>query len=494
MGDFIIIALIASSFWFLCELLRMVNAGKIRKEEQTWPAGEPGRERLLRCADSFEQLAEIYRYSSEKKKGLEKEDVNGILQESQEKVCIHCDNAKRCWVDAEEKSCRRFYRILEGLEEEGDGMNIGRKKALQEHCCKGELFFGAVQENFERARLNLLWSNRMRENRSAAARQLYETAQIIRRAAEHIYDVKRIDGGLRQQADIKLRMHGVVLKDIWCVEQGKGMQLYVTLRTMRKGRCISVKEAGTLLSDALCTKLSHDLQGRSVINHEYSTVLFFTQPEYYMQNGVARVMRDGEVVSGDNFALFGRDNGQMIMSLSDGMGTGLAACKESETVIELLEQFLGCGFDKETAIRLIHASMLLQSGGTISATVDLCMTDLYTGECELLKIGASTTFLLRNGWVEAITSTSMPMGILQDVDYECTKKKLESGDYIIMVSDGVMDALPRQEAEEIVKNFLLETQIENAKELAKGLLEYVLQYGQQPAHDDMTVLVGGLWK
>lgn len=41
----------------------------------------------------------------------------------------------------------------------------------------------------------------------------------------------------------------------------------------------------------------------------------------------------------------------MILSISDGMGSGLAAYKESEAVIDLLEQFLGSGFDKETAIR-----------------------------------------------------------------------------------------------------------------------------------------------
>ena len=64
-------------------------------------------------------------------------------------------------------------------------------------------------------------------------------------------------------------------------------------------------------------------------------------------------------------------------------------------VIDLLEQFLGSGFDKETAIRLIHSSMLLQTEGQSSATVDLCMADLYTGDCEFLKIGASTTFLKR---------------------------------------------------------------------------------------------------
>lgn len=493
MGDFIIIALLVSSFWLLWELLRIAGIEKMSREEMVLPAGELGREELLRCADSFEQLSEIFKRISTQKEELTEKDMGEILGEVQQKSCMDCPAAQKCWNTDYEKSCRRFYKIVESIEL-GKDLNTGRREALQEQCLRGPEFLDAVLESFGRARLNMMWTNRLLENRSAAADQLYQTSRIIRRAASHIYDVKRVDGSLRQQVDVRLRMHGIVMKDIWCVKQQKGIQLYVTLRTARKGRCISAKEVAELLSVAFCCRLMQDGQGRTVINHEYSTILFLSEPQYRMHGGVARAARDGEVVSGDNFALFARDNGQMIMSISDGMGSGLDACRESETVIELLEQFLNSGFDKEAAIKLIHASMLLQTGGQASATVDLCMTDLYTGECEFLKIGASTTFVKRNGWVESIASTSMPMGILQEVDYECTKKKLENGDYIVMVSDGVMDALPQQEAEEIVKDYLLETQIENARELAKALLKYVLEFGKQQARDDMTVLVGGFWK
>ena len=493
MGDFIIIALLVSSFWLLLELLRTAGIEKMKREEISLPAGELGKEELLRCADSFEQLSGIYRRISEDKEETQDQDLQEILYEVQDRVCRGCSAAQQCWGTDRERSWKRFCKIAENIRL-GREWNTGRRQALQDICVRGMEFLEAVQESYERARLNQMWRNRLLENRRAVADQLSETARIIKRAAVHIYDVKRVEGNLRQMADVRLRMNGMVLKDIWCVNQQKGLQLYVTIRTARKGRCIRAKEAAGILSEVFCCRLMPDQQGRSVIRHEYSTLLFLTEPVYRMSGGVARTAKDGEVVSGDNFALFARENGQMIMSISDGMGSGIRASRESETVIELLEQFLGSGFDKEAAIKLIHASLLLQTGGQASATVDLCMTDLYTGECEFLKIGASTTFVKRNGWVESIASTSMPMGILREVDYECTKKKLESGDYIVMVSDGVMDAIPGKDAEEIVKDYLLETKIENARELAKSLLQHVLNLGENQAQDDMTVLVGGFWK
>ena len=88
----------------------------------------------------------------------------------------------------------------------------------------------------------MLWHNRLMESRSAAADQLHETACIIRKAAGHICDVRRIDGSIRQQADIRLRMHGMILKDIWCIRQPRNIQLYVTLRTAKKADASAQKK------------------------------------------------------------------------------------------------------------------------------------------------------------------------------------------------------------------------------------------------------------
>ena len=81
------------------------------------------------------------------------------------------------------------------------------------------------------------------------------------------------------------------------------------------------------------------------------------------------------------------------MTLSDGMGTGEAAFKESEYVINFLEQFIEAGFSKKSAIKLINSVMLIRSEEQIYSTIDMSVINLHTGVCDFIKLGASTTFI-----------------------------------------------------------------------------------------------------
>lgn len=96
--------------------------------------------------------------------------------------------------------------------------------------------------------------------------------------------------------------------------------------------------------------------------------------------------------------------------------------------------------------------------------------------------------------VEAISSTSLALGLVQQADFQTAAKKLYEGDFLIMVTDGVLDALPCECAEETMKEIILETHANAAQELGRGILERVLTYSEYKAEDDMTILTAGLWR
>jgi stage II sporulation protein E len=138
--------------------------------------------------------------------------------------------------------------------------------------------------------------------------------------------------------------------------------------------------------------------------------------------------------------------------------------------------------------------MLLQNGQQMFSTIDLCMVDLYNAGCDLIKSGAASTFIMQGNEIEVIHGDSFPTGIMQQADYESRHRQLSSGSTIVMMTDGVMEALPAEDGERLMAELIGKTASQNAREHAKRLMERVYLMEKLHARDDMTILVGTLWK
>lgn len=343
-------------------------------------------------------------------------------------------------------------------------------------------------------RLNLMWHNRLMENRIAVAGQLSEMAQIMNGVAENTYGVHDISALLESEIKRKLREMHVAVKNITVLErQDKHIEIYAVMKSGRN-KCILTKDIAQAISKMCNKTLVPSRETKTVIYKDYTKVLLEEDANFKVLYGVARKTKTGESISGDNFSFTDVGNRKMVVSLSDGMGSGFQACKESESVIELIEQFLEAGFCKETAVRMINSTMMMNSPDQIYATIDISDIDLYSGVCEFLKIGASATFIKRDNWVETIQSTSLPIGVLHQADIDTTAKKLYDGDFIIMVSDGAVDGLKELGQEELLREIILNADTSNPKEMAPYIMEKILEYGDGQVKDDMTVLAVGIWK
>jgi stage II sporulation protein E len=174
------------------------------------------------------------------------------------------------------------------------------------------------------------------------------------------------------------------------------------------------------------------------------------------------------------------------------MGSGVEACNQSETVLDLLEQFLEAGFSRETALRMINSSIVFQPDTRIFSTMDLASIDLYTGVCEFLKIGGAASFLRRENKVECIHGNGMPMGADGNLNLEPYRLRMYDGNLIFLITDGVISALPRGEEIELLKEMIAALPVGNPSEMAEKLLAQVQAFGN--SNDDMTVLAAGIWK
>ena len=96
--------------------------------------------------------------------------------------------------------------------------------------------------------------------------------------------------------------------------------------------------------------------------------------------------------------------------------------------------------------------------------------------------------------MEHLSSTSLPIGVVHHIEIDSVRRKLEDGDFVIMVTDGILDALPVGEQDILLETIIQGSAIVNPKEMAHHILEQVLAWkGREPA-DDMTVIVVGMWE
>jgi stage II sporulation protein E len=217
------------------------------------------------------------------------------------------------------------------------------------------------------------------------------------------------------------------------------------------------------------------------------------QDKFHIIQGVAKIGKGCEKISGDNFSMLNLPGGKQCVILSDGMGAGQAAFDESSMVVEVLEELLCAGFPKETAFQMLNTAMVMGREEVKFSTIDMVEFNLETAECELSKAGGSTTFIKRADGVECIKSTSLPVGVMSKHEIDYTHRQLQSGDMVIMMTDGVMDALPVGEQDFLMKMIVEGTSLNNPKELAHHVLEQVLECSGKVPADDMTVVAIGIW-
>ncbi|MCI9565495.1 MAG: SpoIIE family protein phosphatase [Eubacterium sp.] len=365
-------------------------------------------------------------------------------------------------------------------------------REIAQSACRG-CENGQIQY-LERAKINYLWYNKMLETREAMAVQFNEMAKLMENYTKPIYEEKRALFGMDDYIKHKLREQKIVARKIFINENSKGMLEVRLYAKKRKKSNIPADIIKSVISEAVGKKVRLSEECLLDVTEEYNEYVLFEEVNFMTISGTARQTKGSEDYSGDNFAVMSLDSGQTFMSICDGMGSGKRAKKYSEIVIDLLEKMIDSGFEESTILKLANSIMLTGNQWQEPATVDMALIDQYSGICQFLKLGAACTYIKRGNWVECIKSTSLPMGVLEEVDMETITKKLYDGDFVIMVSDGIVDALDCPDKEEAMGRIIMDIHTANPKQMAISVLSQALAKCKGVPEDDMTVICTGIWE
>lgn len=450
-------------------------------------------QRLLNYAKSFEGLSRTF-LSISKNTRHPPEEAEKMQEEITGKICSCCDVCAICWEPSNHTMYRIFGKLFQGLIRDGTADEETREE-LKNHCQYADHVAAEALNVFERIQTNRAWYNRLLENREVIAQQLDAMAFIMQDCATESRLIDREEKGRLSEIGYRAKECGIIIEDIHIYKKSDSHKQIQLKTRSRWGNCIAARQLTKVVSGVMDIPMQPHREDRTFIGKETTELIYEENPFFHMISGVAKQTKDGALASGDNFSILEKEDGEMVLSLSDGMGSGIEADRESSLVVELLEKFIEAGFSKETAIKMLNSAMVLRGTDESYSTVDMISVDLYTGMADFYKIGAAATFLKhKNGEVEILLSTSLPVGVCCELEIWRASRELSNGDFLVMVTDGVIEYLDENEPEERVAEFIGEIRTNHPGILAKKLLERIMEETGGVAADDMMILAAAFWK
>lgn len=411
-----------------------------------------------------------------------------IFSELTNSVCGACTNNNYCWGQLYYDTYHETLNMLECAENVG---HIGTGDVSGEfsaRCIHIDRFMNETNRQLELSRIGADIRNRQTQTRILIAEQMKEVARLIEQLQRDVLSSDRVYIEYEDVLRDRLRSIGVRLGRIEVYDKSNGAR-YVYMRVKTDGGYVAASKIGEVLSEAAGYpyKVAEDMP--SVIAKDAELLTYIKDVRYRVLTGTARAVKDGETLSGDNYSFVRLASGKFVMTITDGMGSGKNAFRESEAVIEMLEQLLGAGFGEEMALRFINSTMVFTGKEDIFSTVDMCVVDLNSGMCECIKCGAASTYIKKKSGVRIAKNDSVPIGIIPEMNYESTSYRLNDGDYVIMVSDGIEDSFPDDDKEAALSSLIEAASQVNAGEMAEFILESAKCSNMYKASDDMSVIV-----
>lgn len=421
------------------------------------------------------------------------ESVDLLQQEITGKLCAACDGCAICWEQKQSDLSVRFKRMLQAVIAHHPREEILEKNYIQD-CPRYSWMVEEAIWAFSRMELNEAWYRRLRDNRRVIADQLDAMALVMQ---DWTKEKKNLDAQSRMlfaRIAYEARERGLVAEQMHLYEDEQHRKSLTAVVTSKWGGAIPAKNYLKALERATGLALRLQKDTRTIFTKEPVNVTAYEDTPFYALSAVSAKARERTAANGDNFSLFTLNNGGYHICLSDGMGSGAAASKESEMVVDLIEKLMEAGFPRETAIRMMNSAMVLKGDNNSYSTLDFAGIDLYTGQLELTKIGAAASFIRTRKDVHCMSRASLPAGVDTDQVPKPQCEKLHNGDFLVMVTDGVLEYLHVKNPEETFADMIREIKTDNAGVLADTLMERVMLYTGGQALDDMTIVVTGIWE
>ncbi|MDQ0151287.1 stage II sporulation protein E [Eubacterium multiforme] len=414
-----------------------------------------------------------------------------LIENLADRVCSGCSECNKCWNREFNQTYTAFEVLLKGREEGRDNFPI----ELEKKCIKKT----DLIRNSDSI-INILNGNEITRRKLEEGRKLVTNhiRSISGNLNDMIVDFKRdVTWGLELEKTVRkeLNRNSINYKDVFCfTDKGGRINIKIKMENCLDGSYCS-KNVLPAINEIMRTPMTINEDGcRISPNNKECTILIQEMPKYKVTSYAGMRAKEGEQYTGDTYTFGRMDGGNYITLLSDGMGSGPEAGKESKITVDLVEKFVEEGFEIESALNTVNSIMNMKfEEDEKFATLDLNLIDLYSGKISFYKVGAAASFIKRGNKIKKISSNMPPFGLVDKMELESVEERVKGGDIIITLSDGVLDVDKNGVGDSLWLEDYLKNKGNNPKELAQDILEYSKEINNGTIKDDMTIVVSKVY-
>ncbi|MBN1105031.1 MAG: SpoIIE family protein phosphatase [Deltaproteobacteria bacterium] len=200
-------------------------------------------------------------------------------------------------------------------------------------------------------------------------------------------------------------------------------------------------------------------------------------------------------VGGDLYDFFFLDEDHLCVAIGDVSGKGVPAALFMAVTRTLIKTKATQGLTPDKVLGRVNEDLALDNDSMMFVTLFLGILDTRTGELEYSNAGHNPPYVLRRGGgVELVEGTGgTALGVLEGCVYRSKKVLLRKGETIFLYTDGVTEAMDRDDAlfsdERLIRD-LGALHEKPPQEVLSGVMDRVKVFSEgAPQADDITILV-----
>jgi serine phosphatase RsbU (regulator of sigma subunit) len=207
---------------------------------------------------------------------------------------------------------------------------------------------------------------------------------------------------------------------------------------------------------------------------------------------VAGQLEPAYAVCGDHFD-WAVNGDRLTVTVLNGFGDGLDAALLTTVAVNAMRNARRSGAGIVEQAELASDAVYAYQGGAAHVATLLLEIDLAGGAVEAVDAGSPRAMIAREGEIRPVSlDQQLPFGMFGEIRYETQRFRLEPGDRLLAVSDGVHAAAPGGRApygESGLLSALRRTRLQPATEAVGTVMRSLHDYhaGTDPADDAVTV-------